>query len=99
MEQSPSWESNSHSTSQGIAHLLWYSKFHDRVHKVPSLVTILSQMNPVHTLPSYFLSFHLRLGLVSGLFPSGFRTRIPYEFLIPPTSDVIYKKSSYIVVP
>jgi hypothetical protein len=49
-----------------------------------SLVPILSQIDPVHTTPSYLskirlvLSTHLRLGLPSGLFPSGFPTNIIY---------------------
>jgi hypothetical protein len=30
------------------------------------------------------LSTHLRLGLPSGLFPSGFPANIPYAFLLPP---------------
>jgi len=47
-----------------------------RAHHSPSLVPILSQINPVQALPSYFiLSFHLRLGLRSNLFPSGFHTQ------------------------
>jgi hypothetical protein len=37
----------------------------------------------VHTTPSYLskIHFHLRLGLPSGLFPSGFPTKILYAFL------------------
>jgi hypothetical protein len=46
------------------------------VYKNPPLVPILSQMNPVHSLPSYIrfmqLSSHLGLGLPSGLLPSRF---------------------------
>jgi len=49
-------------------------------------------MHPVHNFPPYFskihfilmLSSHLRLGLLSGLFPSGFQTKILYSFLISP---------------
>jgi hypothetical protein len=42
----------------------------------------------IHTIPSYLcrsiliLSIHLRLGLPSGLFPSGFTTNILYAFLL-----------------
>jgi hypothetical protein len=59
---------------------------HYRVHNSPPLVPILSQINPVHTTPSYvlILSFHLRLGLPSGLFPSGFPIKILYAFLFSP---------------
>jgi len=48
------------------------------------------QMNPAHNLlfPQYplyvVLSTHLRLGLPSSLFPSGFPTQILYVFLISP---------------
>jgi hypothetical protein len=55
----------------------------------PSTRSILSQISPVHTAPSYLgpiliLSTHLRLGLPSGLFPSCFPTNILYAFLFSP---------------
>jgi hypothetical protein len=55
----------------------------------PSTNTYLNQINPVHTTPSYlskiyFNIVHLRLGLPSGLFPSGFPTKILYEFIFSP---------------
>jgi hypothetical protein len=65
-------------------------KVHHRVHKSPPLVPILSQFDPVPTIPSYLskilliLSTHLRFGLPSGLFPSGFPTNILYVFLVSP---------------
>jgi hypothetical protein len=43
-------------------------------------------MHPVHTLPTYFFkihyNIHLRLGLPSGLLPSGFPKKNLYIFLI-----------------
>jgi hypothetical protein len=54
MEQSLSWKTDSHSASQEIIHLLWNTKVHYHVHKIPPLVPIVSQMNAVHTSPLCF---------------------------------------------
>ena len=84
MEQSPSWEANRFSASQEIPHTSWNPKVHYRLYKILPSVPILSQTNPVHA-PHFtswrsivILSFHLRLGLQSGIFPSGFPTKTPY---------------------
>jgi len=56
----------------------------------PPLVSILSQMQPVHTLPHYFPKTHLNTisylcpDLPSGLCSSGFPTKLLYAFLISP---------------
>jgi hypothetical protein len=55
MEQSPSWEVNSPSANEEITHLLWDLKIHYIFHKISPVVTILNQMNPVHTLISCFI--------------------------------------------
>jgi hypothetical protein len=65
MEQSPSWEANSHPASQEISHLLWNPKFHYRVHNGPPL---LSQINPVHIFPQCFPKIH------SNIIPSNSRS-------------------------
>jgi hypothetical protein len=54
-----------------------------------TVVPIPSQIDPVHSIPSYLRSFlilstHLCLDLPSGLFPSGFPTNILYTFLFSP---------------
>jgi hypothetical protein len=72
---------NLFTANQEITHILWNPKVHYRIRKFPPLFTILSQLNPVHTPQKtswnsiLILSSHLRLGLPSGLFPSGFPTK------------------------
>jgi hypothetical protein len=54
MEQSHSWEANSHSASQEISPLSWNPNVHYRFYNSSLLVPILSQMSPVHTFQPYF---------------------------------------------
>jgi hypothetical protein len=87
MELSHSWEHANCAATQELPSILWIPNVHYRVHKSPLLVHILTQINPIHTFPSYLrsiliLSTYLRLGLPSGLFPSGFPTNILYAFLL-----------------
>jgi hypothetical protein len=39
--------------------------FHNRVHNSRLLITILSQINPFHTLPSYFFKIYINIILLS----------------------------------
>jgi hypothetical protein len=90
MELSPSWEAANCAATLEFPSVLWNPKVHCRVHKSHPLVSIQSQINPIHTIPSYLSntiliwSTHFRLGLTSGLFPSDFPTNILYIFLFFP---------------
>jgi hypothetical protein len=68
--------------------ILWNPKFHCRIYKCVPPVPILSEIYPVlvphHTSwkSTLILSVHLRLGLPSGLTPTGFPTKTLYAPLL-----------------
>ena len=70
-------------------------KIHYCIHKCRTPVPILSQINPVHVHhPTSWISIlmwssHLLLGLPSGLFPSGFPTKL-CKHISPPSSYVLH---------
>jgi hypothetical protein len=63
----PSWETDRRSAGQDMLHILENQKVYSRVHASPSMVTVLREMNPVHMLPSYFVSVHFNIILLSAL--------------------------------
>jgi len=73
---STSWDANSHSASLKISCLLQNLKVHYHVYKSLPLIPVLSQTNPIPVSHPVFLryflilSFHMCIGLPSGLFPS-----------------------------
>jgi hypothetical protein len=89
MKHNPSWEANRFAACQEIPCILRNPEIHYRIHKWPPPVSILRQLNPVHTHISHFLKIHFNIilpstpGLPSGLFPSGaleIEFNIPYMF-------------------
>ena len=90
MQHSPFSEANSSSASQEIPRIVWNPKIHYLIHRYPPPVNILSQIDPIHTPHStswrsiLILSSHLRLGLPSALFPSGFPNKTLYTSLPSP---------------
>jgi len=89
-EHSYSCVANRFSASQEIPCILRNPRVYYRIRKFPPCVPILRQIDPVYTPKSQFLniflilSFQLRGGLPSGLFPSGFTTKTLYTSLITP---------------
>jgi hypothetical protein len=66
--QTPSWET----ASQEISRILWNPIVHYRIHKCPPPVSVLCQLNPVHTPTSHFTKSHVPLSLLG-------RTKVSVE--------------------
>jgi len=82
--------------SQEIPRILWNPKVHYRIHNCPPPVPVRSQLEPAHV-PTPFsivtLSSHLCLGLLSGLFPSGFPIKTLYMPLLSPQTRYMSRPS------
>ena len=84
MVQSPSWETNWFAASQETPRISRNPKVHYSTHKRPP--PALSWASPILSIYPHptswrsilILSTHLRLGLSTGLFPSGFPTKTLY---------------------
>jgi hypothetical protein len=61
MELSPSSEATSCAATQEHSKMLWNPKVHCFVHKSPPLVPILSQIDLIHTTPSYLTKLRLHI--------------------------------------
>jgi hypothetical protein len=87
---SPSWEADSHSSSQEIPRLYWnrsfITVFTAAHHWSPSWARRIQSTtsHPISLRSTVVLSSYLCLGLASGLFPSSFPTRNLYKLLISP---------------
>ena len=81
MEQNPSWEANRFSASQETPHLLWKPKVQYSIHTCPPPVTILNQLDPVHTSISHLLKIHLNIILPStpGSAKWSLSLRVPHQ--------------------
>jgi len=81
--------------------ILWNPKVHYRIHKCPPPVPTLSQINLAHAphptswRSILILSSHLCLGILSGLFPSGFPIKTLYAYLLSPIACYIPRPSHY----
>jgi hypothetical protein len=60
-ELSPSSEAANCAATQELPSILWNPKVHHRVHKSPTLVPILRQMDPVHTILSYLSNIYFNI--------------------------------------
>jgi hypothetical protein len=90
MELSPSWEAASRSATQEFANILWnrtfITVFTRALHWSISWAKLIQFISP-HSISLRcisILSDHLRLDILSGLFPSGFPTKTLYALLFTP---------------
>jgi hypothetical protein len=98
MEESPSWEANSSSANQEVLRSLSKPKNHYRTHWSRQL--FLSSTRSIQSTPSIlflypFLHSRRCLGVLSGIFPSGFSIKTLYAPLrspIAPKLEPLYRR-------
>jgi hypothetical protein len=61
MEPSPSWEAANCAATRELPSILWNPEIHHRIHISPPSVPILSQIDPIHTIPSYLSKIHFNI--------------------------------------
>jgi hypothetical protein len=64
MELSPTREAANCAATQELLSILWNPRVRYRVHKSPPLIPVLSQINPIHTIPSYLSNCKLYFNIV-----------------------------------
>jgi hypothetical protein len=90
MELSPSSEAANYAASQELSSILWNPKVHYSVHKSTPLVPILSQIDPVHTIPSYLRSILISTYVLVFLAVSFFLAFPPISYIISFSPPFVY---------
>jgi hypothetical protein len=91
MQHRPSWKANKSSATQEIPRILWYPKVHSQqpvICPCPQPHRSSPRPRPTSWRSILIVSSHLRLGLPSGLLPSGFATKTLYAPLFSPIRAV-----------
>ena len=102
MEQRLPWEANRSSSTQENPRILWKPKVHCLIHNSPPPVPYQEPdrsspcPHPTFLRSILISSFHLRLGLSSGLLVSGFPIKPLRASVLSPLQISIYKSFNYI---
>lgn len=102
MQQTLFWDAASSVATKAISCILWNPNCHYRVHNSPPLVSVMSQINPIHVRNNIswrtilILSTYLHLSPPSNILSSGsptktlyIRTSTPRAPLAPPTASFL----------